>query len=404
MEKALEAKKDRNFYTHVVSLSLTKLSDGLLDPKLVLAWLLTVLGAGAFWVGLLVPVREAGALLPQLFIAEPIRKMTMRKWAWITGSVVQGAAAAGIALAALFLEPTVAGMVIVGLVAVLAIARSVSSVSYKDVLGKTVAKPLRGQSSGTAASIAAGGVFVFGSLLLTGIVDRFTLVVGALLLAGLLWIVAAWVFSTLEEEATTPESPHAAGLWKTYWYYLTHDAELRKLIIARALLLASAIAPPYLILLAGEATGGVFGALGALVIASSLAGLVSGYVWGIFSDRSTARVLMYAGFMAGAVLGVAVVLATLGYFSEVLVVAVVLFVLMVAYQGVRIGRATHLVNIAGEHTRTGYTALSNTIIGVALLCTGGFGLLVPVYGASIVVAILACMCVLGAFVSMRMHD
>ena len=75
-----ESKHDsNNVRTHVYALSLTKLADGLLDPKLVLAWLLAALGAGAGWVGLLVPVREAGALLPQLLLAEPIRRLPVRK-------------------------------------------------------------------------------------------------------------------------------------------------------------------------------------------------------------------------------------------------------------------------------------------------------------------------------------
>ncbi len=396
------AQKDRNFYTHIASLSLTKLCDGLIDPKLVLAWLLTTVGAGALWVGMLVPVREAGALLPQLFTAEPIRRLPVRKWAWVAGSIVQGFTAAGIAIAALTLEGANAGIVIVALVALLATARSIGSVSYKDVLGKTVAKPLRGQSAGTAASVAAAGVFLFGFLLMTGLIDRYTLVVSGLLLAGVLWIVAATIFASLQEVPTAPASPTTVGVWRTYWQYLTTDRELQRLIVARALLLATAIAPPYLILLAGESTGGTFTALGALVIASSLASLVSGHVWGVFSDRSTAKVLQYAGMLSAGVLAAAVGLSSAGYFANVVVVAATLFMLMVAYQGVRIGRSTHLVNIAGEHTRTSYTALSNTIIGVALLVTGAFGALVPVIGLVGVVVSLAVMCALGAWVSTYM--
>ena len=57
------------FCVHVVALTLTKSADGLVDAKLVLPWLLGALGAPAFFVGLLVPIREAGALLPQLVIA-----------------------------------------------------------------------------------------------------------------------------------------------------------------------------------------------------------------------------------------------------------------------------------------------------------------------------------------------
>ena len=58
------AEEPRNRLVHLVSLSATKLADGLIDPKLVLSWLITALGAPAALAGLLVPVREAGALLP----------------------------------------------------------------------------------------------------------------------------------------------------------------------------------------------------------------------------------------------------------------------------------------------------------------------------------------------------
>ena len=67
-----------NFFTHVASLSTSKISDGLIDPKLVLSWLLTTLGAPTWLIGLLVPVREAGALLPQLFTAAALRRLPQR--------------------------------------------------------------------------------------------------------------------------------------------------------------------------------------------------------------------------------------------------------------------------------------------------------------------------------------
>lgn len=393
---------NKNFYTHVTSLSFTKLADGLLDPKLVLAWLLTSLGAGATWVGLLVPVREAGALLPQLFIAEPVRRMTIRKWAWIGGSVVQGLAALGIAVAALWLDGAVAGMVVLGLVAVLATARSVSSVSYKDVLGKTVDKTLRGRVSGTAASIAAAGVFLFGGLLVWDLVDRFSLVVAALALASGLWILAATIFTLLQEAPSTPTNHAGRRVWAQYWHYLQTDRELQRLILARALLLATAIAPPYLLLLTNEVTGNTAGQLGALVLASSLATLVSGRVWGVLSDRSTPAVLTVAGVIAGSTLLAAVAAAQSGYLAQSWVLPGLLFVLLVAYQGVRIARTTHLVNIANEDTRAGYTAISNTIIGVALLATGGFGALVPIVGLAAVVGMLAGMSLVGAIVASQL--
>jgi hypothetical protein len=70
----------RNFLRHIAALSGSKLDDGLVDAKLVLSWLLTHLGAGTGFIGLLVPIREAGSLLPQLFTAGAIGALPRRKW------------------------------------------------------------------------------------------------------------------------------------------------------------------------------------------------------------------------------------------------------------------------------------------------------------------------------------
>ena len=72
----------------------------MLDPKLVLIWVLAQGRAPAAAIGLLVPIREAGPLLPQILTVPHIARLAERKWAWVLGSVVQGAAAGAICLAA----------------------------------------------------------------------------------------------------------------------------------------------------------------------------------------------------------------------------------------------------------------------------------------------------------------
>mgnify|MGYP006312846775 FL=1 len=129
--------------------------------------------------------------------------------------------------------------------------------------------------------------------------------------------------------------------------------------------------------------------LGSLVIASSFATFVSGRVWGQLSDRSTPAVLALAGLAAGVVLLVTASLAKSSIFQSGWFLPLVLFVVMVAYQGVRIARSIHLVNLATEETRAAYTALSNTIIGLVLLGTGLFGVLAELIGVREVVIVLA---------------
>jgi len=142
---------DRPYRIHLSSLALNKTADGLIDPKLVLAWLLTA-------------VREAGALLPQLLLARSIQRAQVRKYFWAVGAAVQGLAALGMAAAAVLLPGKTAGWVIIVLLAVLAMARSACSASYKDVLARTVEKGTRGKVSGSAATLGSIVVFAFAAI------------------------------------------------------------------------------------------------------------------------------------------------------------------------------------------------------------------------------------------------
>jgi len=388
LSKVQARHEPRNFLRHAGSLSMTKIADGLIDPKLVLSWLLTHLGVSAVFVGLLVPIREAGALLPQLFTATRVQAMAQRKWAWVAGSIGQGVAAAGIVLAGLTLNGAVAGAVICALLAVLAIARSLCSVSYKDVLGKTVGRLRRGSATGLASSLGACAVVIFALVLMTGLVDRATLVLVAIALAALLWLAAGAIFSTLWEEPTPGEAETVAlGQLKL----LHADPQLLRFIWVRGLLTATALAPPYLVLLGAQAGHGAFDRLGALVLASSVASFLSSWFWGRMADKSSRKVLMLSGLAGAVALLAAVLLDLAGALGTVWALPLVLFVLMIAYHGVRQGRSIYLVDMAPENSRAAYTAVSNTVIGVVLLGSGLFGALASLAGAKVTLAIFAAM-------------
>ena len=389
-----------NYLRHGGSLASTKLADGLLDPKLVLSWLVTNLGASGVIVGLLVPIREAGALLPQLITAPRIQTMARRKWAWAGGSAVQGAAAAGIAVTGLTMEGDAAGVVICVLLAVLALARSVCSVSYKDVLGKTVGSSRRGSVTGFASSTASIGVVVFALVLLFGLFDRFTVVIVALLLAAAGWLFAAAFFATVREEPTPRE--HSGTPWGQL-ALLREDPQLVRMIIVRGLLTATALAPPYLVLLGSEGTD-TLANLGGLVLASAAASLVSSYVWGRLSDRSSRAVLERSGIAAAIALAIALALDAAGLATTVWAMPVVLFGLMISYHGVRVGRSTYLVDMAPEDKRPEYTAVANTVIGVVLLGVGLLGAAFAAIGAAATIAVFAVMCVLAALLSRGLDE
>ena len=396
-----------NFFTHVTSLSTSKISDGLIDPKLVLSWLLTTIGAPTWLIGLLVPVREAGALLPQLFTAAALRELPQRKWAWAAGSAVQGLAAASMGLAAFFLDGAAAGYVILIALAVLALARSVCSVTYKDVLGKTVSKSRRGTATGTASTVGAAAVLVYGGLLTVGWIDRMSLVIGGLLLAGGLWMTGAALFTTLNEEpGSTEGGGNPIKSFRDNFQLLAEDKQLRRFILTRGLLISTALAPPFMVALGTdtEEASQMFGGLGLLVIASAGAGLLSSYVWGRLADRSSRKVLILTAAAATLALLATLGLNAAGLLQDVWALPLVLFVLMIAYQGVRLGRSTHLVDMASQDNRAAYTALSNTIIGTLLIFGGGFSVVAHMAGETVVIGLLALMSALAIPVAFGLEE
>ena len=382
-----------NFTRHVTALSASKIADGLIDPKLVLSWLLTTLGAPGAVIGLLVPVREAGALLPQLFTAGALRRMARRKWAWAAASIGQGLAALAIAVATVTLEGAAAGAAIIGALAGLALCRSVASVTHKDVLGKTVSKSRRGTATGAAGTVGAAAVLAFGAVLALMPDARMEIVVAGLCLAGAAWILGGVVFARINETKGETEDGESTLKLAAGNLRLLKDAELQRFILTRALLIPTALAPPFMVAMAAprgaDLIEGALGGLGLLVIASALAGLTSSYVWGRLADVSSRKVLALTALAAAISLGLTWGAAVSGLIGSVWALPLLIFGLMIAYQGVRLGRSTHLVDMAGEENRAAYTALSNTVIGVLLLAGGGFGLLADAAGEETVIAVFA---------------
>ncbi|NNC55405.1 MAG: MFS transporter, partial [Pseudomonadales bacterium] len=143
-----------NFFRIIGSQFFTKLGDALSSPKIVLPWLFSGIGVPAFLTGLLVPLRESGSLLPQLFIGGVVRRYALRKWFFVLGCILQALAIGGMALAALGLRGATAGWVLLALLFVFSLARGLCSVASKDVLGKTIPKTRRGRVGGYSASLA----------------------------------------------------------------------------------------------------------------------------------------------------------------------------------------------------------------------------------------------------------
>jgi hypothetical protein len=193
--------------------ALQNAGDQVVKASTVLPWLLAALGSPTWIIGLLVPVRESGSMLPQALSTSWVRRRQQRKWVWVIGGAGQAIAVAAMALTAAFSSGTVAGLLILVELAVLALARSLSSIASKDVLGRIIPKGQRGQINGTAAlvsgivAVTVGlGIRVMGGN--DANVDVLALVLGA---ASLTWVAAILIYSTIDEPSAAPENREDGG-------------------------------------------------------------------------------------------------------------------------------------------------------------------------------------------------
>ena len=397
-----DAGEARRFTRHLVSLTATKSADGLIDPKLILSWVMGALGAPGYLIGALVPVRESGALLPQIALARWIEASTTRKFFWAAGSLIQGLAALAIALAIFTLEGAVAGWAILAGLAVLSLARAACSASYKDIAARTIQKGARGTVSGAAGTVAAGLAIAFAAALASGLLPlKASTIAAAITVAGGLWIFAALVFAGLSEPGAEveDETGELDRLLKPL-----RDDEFRTFIAVRALLISTALAPPFLVMMSQPQAERALGNLGILLLATAAATILSSYVWGRLSDRSSRRTLIYSGALAALTLGAAAGAGwSLGTLATPLAAAVI-FTAQIAYEGVRAGRKTHLTDMDAQGQKALYTALSNTMIGVFLLIGGAFGWIADSLGPAVALALLAVMAGLGALFGLGLSE
>lgn len=396
-----------NFFRIIVASMLTKIGDLLISPKTVLAWLIVAVGAPEALVGVLVPIRESGSLIPQLVIGAWVRQHPLRKGFWVMGAILQGMAVLGMATAVWLLDGLAAALTVIALLVVFSVSRGFCSVAMKDVQGKCIPKSRRGRLAGLAAMFSGLVALVVGLLLFDGSTDSDMQFYSALLLAaGLCWFVAAAVFAGVDEfRGETGGGGNALREAFGSLNLLVRDVPFRNFVIARAFLMASALASPFVVVLAQHHHESA-ALLGGFVVASGLASAVSASVWGFMADASSRQVMVLGGGLA-ALLCLAVAALTLldpSWRGGSWFYPGAFFVLAIAHSGVRIGRKTYLVDMAGGNKRTDYTAVSNTVIGVLLLVTGGLSAVVAMLGTSWALLSLGSMGLVGTAWSWRLPE
>lgn len=398
-----------NFFLTIISYFFNKLADSVANTKVILPWIMEALSVPLFLISFLVPIREAGSLLPQLLIAAYVRKLPIRKYIWSIGAFLQALSMIGIGIVAWNMRGLNAGIAIILLIVLFSLARGLSSVAAKDVLGKTIPKTRRGALNGYSGSLAGLLIIALGVyFLLVGEKPFSPQNFGILLFcAGFFWIIAGLTYARINEfPGETDGGGNAISVALKKLSLLKTDKDFRTFVISRALFLCSVLTAPFFVILAQQQSNSNSFLLGLFILASGLADFTSSIFWGKLSDISSKKSMILGASIATS-LGFLVFLLSIFFeniFSIIWLMPLIYFVLTVGYQGVRIGRKTYLVDLAGGNKRTDYVAVSNTIIGFVLLFTGFIGVLSSLIGINGIILLLSIIGVIGIFMASKLPE
>lgn len=389
-----------NFGRMLVAHVLARLGDVAFNARSVLPWLAVSVGAPPWLAAWFMPVRESLSMLPQLLLGAWIRARPVRKWFYALGSLIQGMMAAAVVLVAVTLSGTTAGLAMLGCVVVFSLARALCSLSQKDVLGKTIPKGQRGRLMGLASSVGGAAAMLAGGVLASGPQSSTTIFL-MLAVAALCWFATARVYARIEETpGETDGGADGIALALPQLRRLHHDPAFLRFMVARGLLLSSALMAPWLVLLAGGEGGAE--TLAGFIVAEGIAGLIATPIWGRLADGSSPRVMAAGGAIA-ALVGLSVGATAFIAPGQLQVACIAGFlVLSVGHAGVRLGRKTWVVDHGDGNERTARVAVANSMTGLLLLGTGALGLLASVWSTSALVVVLAVAAIAGAVTALTL--
>ena len=400
--------------------------DQTVNASTVLPWLFSALGVPPALAGLLVPIRESGSMLPQAALTPLVVKARYRKHVFVAGALTQAVSVAVMTGVAVLASGLAAGLIIIAALAVFASGRCLCSIASKDVQGRTIPKGERGQINGLATTVAGFVAITLGLAIRVWGGDDLTpqTLAWILGLGAVLWVAVAAVYITIDEpsdaESTKPASAKSAPAKSTQdakasnWFketidLLRTDKLFRHFVTVRSLLLVSSLSPPFIVMLSVQSGASGLTGLGGFVIASGLASLLGGRIFGRFADKSSKRLMNIGAAVASAIIVATILIASIPALTDqrtlisvVFVVAYFLITLM--HTGVRVGRKTYVVDMAEGDKRTTYVAVSNSAMGFMLLIVGGISSALATIHVFYALGFLAVMGLVGVFTGAKLPD
>ena len=291
MEKRMELTKENskhNYQAFLWHAAFAAIASSFMDVDTIIPSMLINAGGTSIHVGILTEILIGGTRLTQLFFAPFINSKHTKKGLLVTGIFLRVMALTGMALS-FFYYVTISNFILISLIFILMTSFSLggafATVSYTDILGKSILDDLRKSFFSMRQIISSGGTLL--SAWLAGYVlkhvDYPANYFAVFLIAALGLFIASIGFWRLKETIIDP-LPNQIGFWKS----ITNELKTNKrlpyfLLLTNTLGLNYAILP--FILLLGKSKSGMSNEFVSNLLLTKMSGLILAGIFVFFFSK-----------------------------------------------------------------------------------------------------------------------
>jgi len=348
-------------------------------------------------IGVFSALMNGGSVLPQLFVANKLQSKPRKKPVLVVAIWVRAAVWGLLGLLAYLCPARSSTIVLFALLILLfafSFAGGVASIPFTDIWGKALPATLRGRFFGYrqlwGGVMGVGAGYVVKHIL--GNPDiSFPRNYAFLFLLSFVFIAISYIaLSSVREpkgEATV-RTRHLAVFLKKSVRVLWEDRNFGRLVLTQLTVGFAAFAMPFYVLYGKNELHMAAEQVGILVGAQMAGGIVSNLLWAQLSDRIGNRIVIILTAATAALIPLLALLSP-GVGWRLLIAVFVLIGFSTSGGG--IGFTNYLLEIAPEHLRPTYIALSGTLNGltIALPILGGLVIDMSSYQATFLVTLAA---------------
>jgi MFS family permease len=402
----------RNFVAFIVDYAFFGVALSFANPSSVLPAFVRQFTRSAPVVGLVSTVFNGGWLLPQMVAARAINDKARKKpylMIGMSGRITFWITALGLwlGLAQHSTEMLLLFFVCMG---VFTITDGLASVAWFDMLARAI--PLKGRGRLLGIAQVIGGLAGLGAgVAITLILDDPRLPFPAdyamiFTLAGLAFTPSAIALALLRETEPVSRGADRKKWGQNGWLTpLLQDSAFRRLMVSRVLVGMVSLATPFYVGHATDVLNLPEGVVGSFVAAQQVAGVASGALLGLISNRrgpSPAIRIGSAITVGGPLFALAAHLADGGLLTQAY--PLVYVTLGVYGSSSMLGFYNYLLEVAPDDVRPSYVGLGNTIMGVVTLAPTVGGWLLETTSYTALFGITAVLVFLGFLMALRLEE